>query len=341
MSFISDDYHDKKLKEKNVNIKTNYIVGNNIFERNTNHSKNDDINNGIICEKKYYINNELKHIEKNFDTRMEYSFISQTEENKEHTCPNCGMRAKLINFLDGCPYCRTYCNIEYTDKELGNKYHYDLVLKSNKYRIITAFIDLIISIIISFIFIKTTSRTFNNVDIIKIFVYGIILSIVLYYFFYMMDAYFILGPVKRYKEKINEQQKLFWEQTKIDKKKFFNNFNYEISKYYYKQDNIIDYDILDYLSYNYYQKDNKNYIEVEIEVRLITLESNTIKSHYLKESFTFYQNVNGTTELKGGENIIKCVNCGASINATDGKCEYCGTEIKYLQEWILENKKDS
>ena len=42
-----------------------------------------------------------------------------------------------------------------------------------------------------------------------------------------------------------------------------------------------------------------------------------------------------TLELKDGANIIKCHNCGASINAEAGECEHCHSEIKYLQKWVL------
>lgn len=339
MSFVTDTYHNKILKDKKINIKTKYISNRNILERNTDGSHNDDIEKGIICKKEYFINNTLKHTETKFDSRIEFTYISEAEENKEHTCPNCGMRAKLSNFLDGCPYCGTFCNVEYTDKELGNKYHYDLVLKNNKYRIITAIIDYIISTIISFIFIKNTSRTFNNIDIIKIFVYALILSLILYYFFYLYDAYFILGPIKKYKEKENQKQIDFWNKTKIDKKKFFNNINYEISKYYYNITNIIDYDILDYDSYNFYINNQKQYVTIKIDIRLIEYDSNQIKPKYKQETFTFVHNDNGTTDLKAGTNIIKCSNCGASIDINKTHCEYCNTPIKYLQEWILDNKK--
>ena len=47
-------------------------------------------------------------------------------------------------------------------------------------------------------------------------------------------------------------------------------------------------------------------------------------------------NENGVLELNNKVNMIKCQNCGASINAIDKVCKYCHTEIKYLQEWILE-----
>ncbi|MBQ9072062.1 MAG: hypothetical protein IJY25_02780 [Bacilli bacterium] len=338
MSLISDQYHINKLKEYGINIKTKYIVDNKILERNTDNSINDDIVNGIRCKKEYYLKNTLVHTEKEFDSRIEYTFISQKLENKEHTCPNCGMTALVKDFIDGCPYCRTHYNIDYTDKDLGSKSHYDRVLRSNTYRIITGIIDLIISIILCYFFIKTTSRTFNNIDIVKIFIYGFILSIVLYYFFYLLDAYIIIGPIKRYKDRQNHKQKKFWNRTNIDKKTFFNNLNYEVRKDYYTNENIIDYDVLDYIEFKDYKKDDKLYVEVTAEVRVVSFDNNKIKSKIIKDIYTLKRHENSTLELKDGVNIIKCHNCGASIDATKSRCEYCNTEVNYLQQWILINK---
>lgn len=336
MALISEEYQKKKLDSHNINIKTKYIVDREVLERNTDNSKNDDIKKGIRLEKKYYVNGLLKHEEKDFDTRIEYTFMSKEEEQKENSCPNCGATAKIENFLDGCPYCGTYYNIDYTDKELGNKYHYDRVLRNTSYRIITAVVDIVVSLIISFIFIKTTSRTFNSYDVSKIFIYGAILSLILYYLFYTVDAYIILGPIKRYKDRENEKQKIFWNTSQIDKKTFFNNLNYEIKKYYFTKENVIDFDILDYNSFNKYEKDNNIYVDTEMELRIISFESGKFKSKYIKDVFTMKKNQAGKLELKEGKNIIMCPNCGASIDATAGKCKFCNTEIKYLQDWILE-----
>lgn len=338
MAFISEQFQLDKLKKYGISIKTKYIVGNNILERNTSNGNNDDIKNGIKCEKDYYINNKLVHTEKVFDTRMEYTFISKEEENKDYTCPNCGMNSKLKDFEDGCPYCKTYYNIDYTDKDLGSKYHYDLILKKNTYRFFTAIIDIIISIVLSYLFIKTTSRTFNNYDISKIFIYGGVLSLVLYYFFYIIDAYIILSPIKEYKKKQNQRQIEFWERTKIDKKTFFNNLNYEIRKKYYSKDNIIDYDILDFTEYSDYSKNDKYYVKVNAYIRIIYYQNNKIKTKYIDDSYIL-RKLDNSLELNDGVNLIKCHNCGASIDVNKGSCEYCGSEIKYLQNWIMEYEK--
>jgi len=336
---IVDKFHKEKLKKHNINIKTQYIVENDIFERNTDDSKNDDIKNGIRCKKFYYINNILKHTETKFDSRIEYTFISQEEENKDYSCPNCGRDAKVKDFKEGCPYCRTRYNIEYTDKDLGSKYHYDRVLRSNKYRIITAIIDLVISLIISYIFIKTTSRTFNNYDVSKIFISLFILSLILYYFFYLIDAYIVLTPIKKYKDRQNQKQIEFWNRTKINKKIFFNNVNYELRKYYYSQENIIDYDILDYISFEECRKNNDLYVKVTAEIRLVYLNKNKIVSKYIKDSYYMKYLGDNTIKLNAGINIVKCYNCGSSIDVNKGYCEYCRTPIRYYQEWILEKDK--
>ena len=337
MPLISDISQNNKLKKLNINIKTSYIVGNSILERNTNDSKNDDIKNGIRCKKDYYVNNKLMHSENKFDSRIEYTFISQNLETEECTCPNCGMHSNLKEFVDGCPYCNTIYNIDYTDKELGSKHHYDRVLRNTKYRIVTAIIDVIISLILSFIFLKLTSRTWNEYDISKVFIYGVILSLILYYFFYTIDAYFILGPIKKYKDKENQKQIDFWNRTKIDKNEFFNNLNYEVRNMYYSSSDIIDFDVIDYDSFNESTANDTLYVTVKAYVRIIKYINGKFLSEYKDDEYVM-RRINDHLNLNEGKNIIKCPECGASIDATKGKCDYCGHEIKYLQGWILENK---
>lgn len=167
----------------------------------------------------------------------------------------------------------------------------------------------------------------------KIFIYGLILSLILYYFFYTLDAYIILDPIKRYKDKKNKEQQEFWNRVNMDKKKFFNNFNYEIRKYYYSKENIIDYD-----SFIDYTKDNKLYIIVKVQVRIMYYINNKIIAKYTYDTFDMKKNDN-TLYLKDEINLLKCNNCGASIDDPKGKCSFCGSKIDYLQEWILDNNR--
>ena len=335
MSLISDKAHKDKLKKYNINIKTKYIVGDKILERNTNDTYNDDIVSGIRCEKQYFVFNKLMHTEKLFDSRIEYTFISNKYNEEMYKCPNCGWKSKNKDFANGCPYCRTYYNIDYIDKDLGSKYHYDLVLQSKVYRIITAVIDLLISLVIAFFYIKLSSRTFNSYDISKVFIYGIILALVLYYFFYIIDGYIVLGPIKIYKNKQNKKQIEFWQRTKIDKKTFFNNLNYELRNFYYANDDIVDYDILDFLSFEEYEKNGLLYVRVHANIRIVYYKNKKFVSKIINEAIVMQRNNIQLLEIKDGINLIKCSNCGAAVDATKEECSYCHSKMKSLREWVL------
>ena len=336
MSFIVDEAHKKQLNKYKINIETTYISENKLLVRNTNNSKNDDIINGIRIKKDYYLKDKLVHTETKFDSRINYTFISKDLLEKNFKCVNCGMSSDLNTFIDGCPYCGTNYNLEYDQKDLGSKYHYDLVLKSNLYRMITGIVDLVISILLAFLYIKNTSRTFNSYDISKVFIYGLILSLILYYVFYLLDAYVVLGPIRRYKEIGNKKQEEFWNSTKIDKTVFFNNLNYEIKKKYYNTENIIDYDILDYDKFTNYEKDSKLHVKVKVYLRVVYYINGKIKSKYIQDEFTLIRHNEKIEDINPGINMIRCTHCGSTLNVNDDVCAYCGNKIKYYQEWILE-----
>ena len=122
------------------------------------------------------------------------------------TCPNCGHESLEKDITDGCPYCGTNYNIEYVNKDLGTKYYYDRVLQGSNYHTITLIIDIIVSAIIVFIYIINTKRTFNIYDISKIILGTTIISLILYYIFYMIDAIAVMLPIKIYKDKENKKQ---------------------------------------------------------------------------------------------------------------------------------------
>lgn len=122
----------------------------------------------------------------------------------------------------------------------------------------------------------------------------------------------------------------FWDRTKIDKKTFFNNLNYEVGKKYYLKEDIIDYDILDYLDFKEFRKDDKLYVSVKADVRIVYLKNNKIKSKFIEDTYVLLKHNNKTIELKDGANMIKCPNCGASVDVKNGYCEYCNSKIGYL-----------
>ena len=339
---VVDEEQEKRLKEFGINIKTKYRDGDKILERNTDHSKDDNINSGIILEKDYYKDGILLKKENLFDSRMIYSYVFNGTE--EFTCNNCGMKASMDEFKNGCPYCHTAYNMEYHQKELGSKHYYDLTIKSKKYVIITYIIDLLISFMITLVFILDTSRTFYLFDLLKVIIGSILISLLLFYVFYYIDASIVLPGIRKIKERENKRQQDFWESmnyTEQDKTKFFNNVLYCLRQYYYsdKEKNVVDFDIIDY---NRFRKDivkNQLFVEVEVDLRIIEYKKGKIQSK--KETKTYrFKKLTNTKELQGGTNKIECPNCSSSIDVTDHECSYCGTKISYYQEWYFDEVID-
>lgn len=58
-----------------------------------------------------------------------------------------------------------------------------------------------------------------------------------------------------------------------------------MSKKYYQKDNIVDYDILDYLSFNDFNRNNKPHVQVKTYVRIIYYENNKLISKYIDDVF--------------------------------------------------------
>ncbi len=335
MPFVSETFHMRRLAESGVHIKTTYIADGALRCRDTDGSVQDDVIRGIRCRKEYFLKGKPVHVEKIFDSRIEYTYVSGLDGETPHTCENCGFTGKIKDFADGCPYCNAASNIDYADKDLGSKHHYDLMLKNPIYRIITAVVDYVVSLLLTWGFIASTSRTFNGYDITKIFLYGTILALILYYFFYLCDGYVVLGPIRRYKEAQNRKQQEFWTRTGFDKKRFYNNLNSEAARRYYSEPDIIDYDIIDYTGLQEWEQDGVTRVDAELRVRLVYLHNGKIHSHYQKDTFTLRKNEKAIT-LGAGIHVIKCSNCNANIDLTKGVCEYCGAKIEPLQEWSAE-----
>lgn len=335
---ITEKKHEERLKKLGINIKTKYKSFDKVLERNTDNSKNDNILEGIIINKDYYYNGQIIHKENLFDSRILYKFeFNHKDENQK--CPNCGSVGVLDEFSDGCPYCGTHYNLDYDNKDLGGKYYYDRTLKGQGYAVKTLIIDLIVSFIVSLVFILKTSRTFTIFDISKVLIGTILIGIILFFLFYYLDAYIILSFIRKDKDNLNKKQIEFWERMNkynITKTTFYNNMNYELRNNYYgdKYPDIIDYDILDYNWFNESEDKDGFYITVNLDIRLVEFKNGKCKSNVDSKTYKF-KRAKIDKVLDKGVNIIKCHNCGASLDATKGKCEYCGTENNYLQEWYL------
>ena len=335
---ITEKKHEERLNKFGINIKTKYKSFDKVLERNSDGSKNDNIPEGVRIKKDYYYKGQVIHKETLFDSRIIYQFVFN-HSGTEQKCPNCGSVGTIEEFSNGCPYCGTHYNLDYDNKELGSKHYYDSTLKSRGYVVKTLVIDFIISFIVSLLFILQTSRTFTIFDMSKVLIGTLLIGAILFYIFYYLDAAVVFSFIKNKKEKINREQIEFWNRMDnlcITKVGFYNNLNYELRNYYYgdKNPNIIDYDILDYNSFRELEDENGFYIIVNLDIRLVEFNNGKCKSKLDSKTYKLKRSKVDKT-LDKGVNVIKCHNCGASIDATKSECEYCGTKCNYLQEWYL------
>ena len=339
---VTENFHEKKLKKLNINIISKYLDNGQNKLRSTDNKYDDDVLSGILVNKRYIKDDKMLHEEKEFNPRILHGYIVKEELDKEHICQNCGATFKPADTTI-CPYCCSIYTIDYTDKLLGARYHYDRIIHSNKYLLITFLIDFIICQVVSFMFFANTGRTFYLFDILKSFGFGLIFTLVLFYVFYVLDAVLISLPVKMIKDKENSKKIKVWtklEELGVNKKEFFNNFNSSLYEHYYKEDNdIIDYDIIDYSSYSYFYDDKKRLnVNVTILVRLVHFKDDSIYSNTVSETLTLRKNEIEQSNIEKGLNLVKCHNCGASIDVTKSNCSYCRTPVHYLQSWYIVEK---
>lgn len=336
---INSKFQSEKLKKIGIVIETKYKTDSGIAIRTSNNSKRDDVVKGIIIEKNYYKNGILLKKENYFDSRILYTFSFDKDYNKSFTCSNCGKVSSIDECEDGCPYCGTFYNIEYEYKDLGNKYYYDLSMNDSKYVLKTCIVDVLFSFTFSFLYFVRTSRTFLLFDFAKIIIATLLFSSILFFVFYYANAFFILPFVKRKKQRSNEIQKAFWNKMSdynIDKSSFYNNFNYDLQQYFYakSKDSIIDYDIIDYNSFEELNNKDGLSVKVNFDVRIVKYEKNKIISRTETKQCILKKN-DSYNKLNAGTNIMNCPKCGASIDVTNEKCNYCGFEINYVKQWYL------
>lgn len=129
------------------------------------------------------------------------------------------------------------------------------------------------------LWILNTSRTFNGYDVGKIFLYGMILAMILYYFS-------ICGMLMRYWSPSDDTKSSRTEDSENSEpyrdrqKRFYNNLNYEAGRRYYSRPDVIDYDVIDYTDLQEHEENGRLWVRVELQVRLVYLRNGKISSEY-------------------------------------------------------------
>ncbi|MCR5453929.1 MAG: zinc ribbon domain-containing protein [Bacteroidales bacterium] len=328
---LSEKKYAKRLKDFGLSLTTTYKSGDNIVEKNSFETLKTNIVNGIRIEKNYLRGGKSLFKLHNFDPRIKYTFVNPSTAQQ---CPNCG--ADIDASSGECPYCGTAYNMDYESKAIGAKYHTDLVMNTTTYKTVAWILAFATAFIISFVYIKTTGRTFNGWDFAKVLTGTALFGLAFYYLFYYLDSFFILLPVKIYKEKINAAQEKFWAQNAADINKdvFFTNLNYELQKYYFEGDNtrnVLDFDLVDYTTIERYGDE----VTIDVLVREVIMDAGKVKSRQKSQKIRLKRAKIEHQLVKVGGVALHCRNCGTSMDAFQKTCPSCGTPHNYLQEWYM------
>lgn len=341
MARISDYNQMQRLAEFGLRIQTIYRDGRHMVERNSDGSRNDNVEHGIRLCKNYWKGNKLLYRALGFDPSISYTYVVSGHDDDLLTCPNCGAQFRENEAFEACPFCGTFWNIDYDRKLLGAREHYNLLLKNGLYRFIALVLALVTGIPAAILLMRSISRTWNAFDQLKTAALALGFVALAFLFFYFVDAKLILGPLRRQKERQNAREAAFWAdlaREDCDKTRFFNNLNFELARLFYGQTpDIIDYDILDYEDFTRLQSANELMVRVRLRLRTIHYRKGRIEANLRSESYTLRYNPEHAelAQLDGDATVIACRGCGASIDVLSGRCSSCGRPNLSYQAWYL------
>ena len=344
MAIVSDSPQARRLAKLGVTIRTECWDGGALRLRSTDGAAHDDVTGGIILNKKYYRGGKLLRREDAFNPMMMYTYVANGELAREMTCPNCGRPGRVADFVDGCPYCGTAYNVEYTARQAGGKFHGDKDVRDRRYYWLALAACLAVCLPVSLAFFRATGRTFGTFDVLKALFYGTLVALAAFYAFYVAKAFVL---TRRAEEKYERQNRLIKRfegdllSLDIGLDAFYNNLTAELSRWYFGDDvpenaNVADWDVLDYDDYDISDDDQgRKNLSLTLTARRVEAKGESLRARRERLRVNLRPTTLKRDALKPGVNIIQCHNCGASIDVTQPACEHCGSRINYRQKLYL------
>lgn len=169
MKNVIEKLHQKRLEENDIVIEEIYKneTENTIFIRTSDGKECDTFSKCPKIERNYYRKGNLLYRETKFDKAILYSFNRvKTEKEK---CTECGYEALATEFYDGCPYCGSQFNIDYTStSKVSNGINKKIF--STRNCIIMLIIVLLVSTLFTFIMYVSEKETITTLDLISTFI---------------------------------------------------------------------------------------------------------------------------------------------------------------------------
>lgn len=334
---VSVKLHKKRLKEKGIVINEVYENEQFRYLRSSDGEEAHSIYKASKVEKSYYHNNKLLYKDTDFNPEVKYTYVINNKDSKI-SCSQCGNVGKVSDFYDGCPYCGAHFNIDYASKKKSGEYKAKEILEMEPLKRIYKILVFGCTL---FYFTQMIRTDDGYAAILFTLIMLPIFMFMIYFLGVIIASPYLMYKLFNYKDLANDI--IYIRKKKMDNHKIISDLHFELLKYYYdfkvspENKDLIDFEIIDYIKYKIKYVGKENHIIIKFKVRKYFFKDNEFIKKEVIEMVTLKQNYNYVYDNDGME-YIECKNCGASIDLSKQKCEYCNTSVTSNNFWVLVNK---
>ena len=334
----------KRLKTFNVVIQTEYGDKGKLKLRRSDGTLNDDVESGVILDKKYYQGQTLRHQETEFNPGILYSFVFPKFDEGRVICPNCGGVGTADSFSSGCPFCGASYNLEYSAKDLGSRAHADYV-SHKKLRLLPIALSIAVCAALAVLVTLLTGRTLRPFDFCKAAVVGVFIGALagLIWSYVTIKGEITAADAEK---KQRQEAMLHTLQAQLGAagaslSDYTNALVSELETYFFggrpETADVIDFDVLDYTSHTVRRSPaGELLIETEVLVRPVFVKNGAVRSEEQTLRVLLKKNSAKSEALAPGVNFRACKNCGAALDLRAPRCAYCGAPTTYQKPFLPE-----
>ena len=333
-----------RLRSFGIMIQTEYGDRGKLKIRRSDGSLNDDVESGVILDKKYYQGTALRHQETEFNPGILYSFVFPKFDEDRVICPNCGGVGKADSFSSGCPFCGASYNLEYSAKDLGSRAHADYV-SHGKVRLLPLALSIGICAVLAILITLLTGRTLRPFDFVKAAAVGVFAgALVGLLWSYVKSKGEITAADAAKKQR--QEAMLGTLQAQLGAvgaslSDYTNALVSALETYFFdgrpETADVIDFDVLDYLRHTAGRTPaGELLIETEVLLRPVYVKNGDVRPEEKTLRVLLRKNSAKTEALQPGVNFRACKNCGAALDLRAPRCAYCGAPAAFQKPFLTE-----
>ncbi len=344
MTIHDERIHQTRLRQKDVNILTEYHDSEGIRRRNTDGSRKEDVRNGVILTKIYYRGQKAIRRETEFNPGIVYSYAFPPGTDGKMHCPGCGAESAAEDFEDGCPFCGLTCCLDYSEKGLGVLGHGDAVIRKTHGGLLAlclgggAGAGLLL-------YLTAHGRTMGIFDLLKWVFPGILVGLFLFLLLYRKSvsedrtAEGMAKKAAQEEELARFRKELAAENLTLTD--FFNAQNRCLGAWFFREEeeveDVVDFDVLDCRKPEVYRDGEGLHLRAETGLRVMRSKLGRILAEEGTWEVVLRQNPAPGALLKPGVNAASCPDCGGPVDLKTHRCNFCGRAFSYEPPFIPES----